>query len=162
MLLPVNFFSVCYTEKETPMPYMQLVYASAATTRFSEDELIDLLGVSRKNNAELNVTGMLLFQDGSFLQVLEGDQEKVERLYKKIEQDRRHGSVVLLLRRDVDERGFGDWSMGYVNVDAKRIGLEGLFDVIRSKPFAELEGDHMRVRAILDGFQQGKWRRSIT
>ncbi len=144
------------------MSFLQLVYASAATTPFTENELLNLLDVSRRNNVELGVTGVLLFMEGSFLQVLEGPPDKVESLYDKIFQDRRHGAVLLLLRREVEDRGFGDWSMGYVNAGKKKKELQGLFDLLGAyKKFSDLQGDQERVRSILNGFKQGKWRRSI-
>ncbi len=61
-----------------------LVYVSSATRPFSGEDLRALLATCRKNNAELGVTGMLLYKDGNFMQVLEGDEEAVRGLYEKI------------------------------------------------------------------------------
>lgn len=144
------------------MAYLQLVYASAASVNFSDEELRDLLAISRENNAKEGVTGVLLFMEGSFLQVLEGGKGAVEELYERISLDQRHGKVVLLLRRFVDERAFGDWAMGYVNAGRKRRELEGFFDLVQSgSRFSDLEGDNERVKQLLSGFKQGKWRRTI-
>ncbi len=60
-----------------------LTYVSSAVRPFAEDELADLLAVSRQNNARLGITGMLLYKDGNFMQVLEGEEAEVRTLYEK-------------------------------------------------------------------------------
>lgn len=144
------------------MPYLQLVYASAAKHTFTEEELAELLRISRENNAKIDVTGILLFLEGSFLQVLEGDPEAVTELYEIINLDLRHGKVILLTKREIEERGFAEWSMGYVNATGQAARLEGLFDILAGRrDFAELADQHEALTAILDGFIDGKWRRTI-
>jgi len=73
-----------------------------------------ILAKSRKNNRQQQIVGGLLFGDGCFLQCLEGEEETVLTLYKKIEADPRHCDVTELARVPVGERTFGDWSMKYV------------------------------------------------
>ena len=72
---------------------LQLGYASAATVEFSDDDLRELLAKSRSNNMAAGITGMLLYHEGSFLQVLEGPSEAVEHLYARIRRDKRHGNA---------------------------------------------------------------------
>jgi Sensors of blue-light using FAD len=90
-----------------------LIYLSAATRPFSQLDLLQLLTKSRENNSGLGVTGMLLFKDGNFLQVLEGEESKVQALYEKIAQDRRHRTLITLSMGYSPERDFPDWSMGF-------------------------------------------------
>lgn len=144
------------------MEYLQLVYASAATRNVDEQELADILAVSRANNTAKGVTGILLFLEGSFLQVLEGVPDTVTELYDTIALDSRHDDVVLLMRRMVEERGFGEWSMGYVDASRHAEKLEGFFNIMRDyKGFAALKSHQTDVRRIIDGFVDGKWRRTI-
>jgi intein-encoded DNA endonuclease-like protein len=51
--------------------------------------IVDLLTVSRKNNKKLGITGMLLYIDETYFQVLEGNEESLHKLYKIIEYDKR-------------------------------------------------------------------------
>ena len=74
---------------------LQVIYASAATRLLNKDELRSLLTVARRNNTELGVSGMLLHDAGSFLQVLEGPPEAVTMLMARIESDPRHHPVIL-------------------------------------------------------------------
>jgi hypothetical protein len=91
----------------------RLVYVSVATRRLVEQDLIDILRTARERNQSLGVTGMLLFRDGDFMQLLEGQESAVRDLYGHIARDTRHRNVIVLLEEFADERLFADWSMGF-------------------------------------------------
>lgn len=94
-------------------PLTQLIYVSNSSHFDNDADLQELLKVSRKNNARLGVTGMLLFHDGIFLQILEGPEQTVKDLYNKIKQDSRHRACRILAAVAVKEKEFGQWSMAY-------------------------------------------------
>ncbi|WP_254509215.1 BLUF domain-containing protein [Anatilimnocola floriformis] len=94
----------------------QLIYLSVSKYDFPEPELRSLLAKARQNNQRLDVTGMLLYRERCFMQVLEGQCSVVESLFKKIGQDPRHEEVSILMSGQIPERSFGDWRMGFVNV----------------------------------------------
>ncbi|MDB5810935.1 MAG: hypothetical protein JWN94_3057, partial [Betaproteobacteria bacterium] len=60
------------------------IYASAAKSAFSNTALAELLAKARKNNRSLEATGMLLYADGSFFQVIEGEAAMIDALFVKI------------------------------------------------------------------------------
>jgi hypothetical protein len=95
-----------------------LVYVSTARTMLSDDALFDILALARKNNHERNVTGVLLYSEGTFIQVLEGANGDVDAIFKKIEQDVRHKNVIVLMNEPLLERNFPNWWMGFTSVDA--------------------------------------------
>jgi hypothetical protein len=99
---------------QTDTQLRRLIYVSAASSRFPQAELDQILAVSRSNNSARGLTGMLLFHDGCFFQVLEGDADTIERTFATISRDTRHSGVIILESRAIDERGFPQWSMGYV------------------------------------------------
>jgi len=114
-----------------------LLYLSSAGTKFSDSELIDLLTKAREKNTRLGVTGMLLYHDGNFLQVLEGDEASVRPLFERINRDPRHQSVIKLIERPLAERQFGEWSMAFRTLDDLPVEqVEGYSDFL-NKPFAE-------------------------
>jgi hypothetical protein len=94
----------------------QLVYISHATAPFSEEELVSLLEDCRKKNKAKEITGMMIYLQDRFIQVLEGDYSTIKRLYTKIERDSRHKKISILLEGESDERIFKDWSMGFKNL----------------------------------------------
>lgn len=90
-----------------------LVYVSSATRDFSVAELSAMLAAFRENNAHLGITGMLLYKDGHFMQVLEGEAGPLEELFRRIVRDPRHKGVITLLEQEVAGRSFGEWSMAF-------------------------------------------------
>lgn len=141
-------------------PLTQLVYASAATVPFSEDDLDALLSQARRCNSQLDVSGVLLYREASFFQVLEGEASTVKSLYNKIGRDKRHDNVLLLANRQIEQRDFGEWSMGYVRNPADVSELPGFVDFFAGQGFTQLATDSRRMQQILDGFRRGRWRRA--
>ena len=90
-----------------------LVYISKALSPFSENDLLNLLIHSRKNNTMEGITGMLLYGNDHFIQLLEGNKEAVTRAFSRIEKDVRHHVEFRLADGPVSQRLFPDWSMGY-------------------------------------------------
>lgn len=96
---------------------ISLVYLSIARQPFSEQALVELLAVSRRNNARDGITGLLLYKGGEFIQVLEGPVDPVVALTEKLEHDPRHGQIQILLQSPLRQRQFADWSMGFHQLD---------------------------------------------
>lgn len=92
------------------MPLLQLVYASRPFG-FDAGTLLGILFKARAKNAAADVTGCLVCRDDIYLQLLEGPEENVTRIYDKIMQDDRHVEVTQLVRHSVDKRMFGAWAM---------------------------------------------------
>ena len=98
------------------MRIKQLVYASRQAVEFDGLRLVSLLYTARDRNAAQDITGVLLYSNGLFVQCLEGPPENVDALYAKICLDPRHGEIVLLQSIDTDERHFESWMMGCARV----------------------------------------------
>lgn len=116
----------------------QLVYVSSATHPFSKPELRALLEKSRANNHRLGVTGMLLYKDGNIMQVLEGERETLEPLFKTIGKDPRHKGVIELINQAIETRQFRDWSMGFRDLnDPDLASVPGYSDFL-NRPLSEV------------------------
>jgi hypothetical protein len=98
--------------------YDRLIYASRAVGSPDEVALVELLQVSRDCNAAGEVTGMLVYAERSFMQMIEGPADAITDTYGRIVKDDRHETVRLLLHERVDERLFPDWTMGFYQPDA--------------------------------------------
>ena len=112
---------------------IKLVYSSTATRVMSDNDLLNLADQSAARNLELDITGILLYQDGTFLQVLEGPDHEVWELYKTIRQDSRHIAIQTLTTEPILSRSFPQWSMGFNN-------LNGV-DVTKIPGYVDLFGD---------------------
>ena len=94
----------------------RLVYASHAAQGAPED-IPGILAWSHRVNPELDVTGVLCFLDGVYMQYLEGDDAALQALFSSIRADTRHRDVTLLERRSVPKRAFPDWAMALLEWD---------------------------------------------
>ncbi|WP_052417217.1 BLUF domain-containing protein [Cellvibrio mixtus] len=94
-----------------------VVYISSAKLGLTHSEIINIVEDSRINNEKNGLTGVMLFNSGNFMQLLEGEDSTVDALYKKIEKDRRHTEVKLLLREPITHRNFSNWTMGFKNIE---------------------------------------------
>lgn len=90
-----------------------LVYISEAARDLSYTDLREILEVSTKNNLRDGITGLLIYRDGYFLQLLEGDEKAVKALVNKIRFDDRNSSLRVLIETFGEERLFGDWAMAF-------------------------------------------------
>jgi hypothetical protein len=100
---------------------IQTAYVSRAAGAMSQESLLSLLQQCLGNNEASGVTGMLLYGNDTFLQVLEGEEAIVDTLVDKIRKDARHSEIRFLYRRPLERRQYTDWSMGF-----KRVSAQGL------------------------------------
>lgn len=100
---------------------IQLIYVSSALNLMTESELLELLEEARVANEQHQITGMLVYQDGSVMQVLEGAEADVTRLYDNIQKDPRHTGIITLLQEPIEIRSFPEWSMAYRKVSADEV-----------------------------------------
>ncbi len=144
------------------MSLIQLIYASAATKPFNQDDLRELLLKARTTNSGLDISGLLLYHRLSFFQILEGEEQVVDELYGRICHDPRHSRLVLLSKATVKKRTFGAWSMGFVDVDRATTTLIGFVNFFNAKSsFLDLQGDSNLVSRLIEGFQDGQWRQHV-
>jgi hypothetical protein len=94
---------------------ISLIYTSTATRPMGRRDLVDLLEACRDKNRKSEVTGLLLYAEGCFMQVLEGPGPVVRNLMKKIEMDKRHRDVETLEVTALDCRAFPEWSMAFLD-----------------------------------------------
>ena len=94
---------------------VRLLYASRAVDT-SVAAIETILSTSRQHNPECGITGILCYGGGIFLQAIEGGRTAVSELYGHIQRDPRHSEVVLLHYEEINERRFGGWTMGQVNM----------------------------------------------
>lgn len=88
-----------------------LTYKSVATATPRRGDINHLVGKARARNRSLDVTGMLLFEDGCFLQTLEGPPRAVAAVWSSIQRDQRHAHIEVLSEHIAASRLFSDWNL---------------------------------------------------
>jgi len=136
---------------------IQLVYVSSATAPMSKTDLLALLNRTRVKNEQAEITGMLLFKDGSFMQALEGRKSVVIPLYEnKIKRDPRHTGIITLFQAEIAEREFPNWSMAFPDLnDASLAAYPGYSEFLnvsfKDKSFTS---DKSKARRLISIFRQ--------
>ncbi|RYY32138.1 MAG: BLUF domain-containing protein [Sphingobacteriaceae bacterium] len=100
-----------------------IIYISTSDKLLNDFELAELLTVSRENNKAVDVTGMLLYAEGTFIQVLEGHKDDVQYIYKKVLNDYRHRNITELANSSINKRNFENWAMGFSSVNREVFSL---------------------------------------
>ncbi len=99
------------------MGLISLAYVSTESRAMSNEDIMDILNTAREFNGSKNITGMLLYRDGYFIQALEGEEAEVQALYDKIAEDDRHQNVLMIHKGPIEKRSFKEWSMGFRNLE---------------------------------------------
>lgn len=137
------------------------IYASAATRQFAAAELTTLLQAARQHNDSAGLTGILLYTEGSFFQVLEGAPKVVEALYAKIEVDKRHDQVTKIVSEAIPSRSFAQWTMGFSQVSRKELALISGSNDFFAGASCFLDLDSGRAKKLISAFRDGRWRKTL-
>lgn len=142
-----------------------LSYKSIATAAPSVADLHTMVGRARTRNRMMNVTGMLLYEGGSFFQTLEGPPEKLDALWTSIKQDPRHDHIEVLSEHAVPARLFSDWDL---LLHSRQDGLRAPATAGRATPQAvashiehlvelALNADDIRINTFIASLEDEGW-----
>jgi len=99
----------------------QLVYSSNRKPNCTEQEIENILASCKKNNPSLNITGVLLYSDTRFIQLVEGDYKIITALYDKIKSDPRHDQSRMISLGPIQEKSFPSWHMGAKKIVGNKV-----------------------------------------
>lgn len=123
----------------------QIIYVSQASQPFSTSALAVLQQQAATKNSAMAITGLLLFRQNYFCQLLEGPTASLLPLYQKIQKDKRHKEVTTLLQREIATRAFPEWDMLLMNVDIQTATLPDFTPLpILQGMVSRASGDHGR------------------
>jgi hypothetical protein len=135
-----------------------IVYVSTAAVRFDETDLEALLATTRTKNSARDVSGMLVFCGGNFLQVLEGPAGTVDDVFAAIGADPRHRDIRKILDIPITARQFGDWSMAFSHA-RNREAFDGAINLIgEAEDMAGRLAEDNSLRKIILGFVERNQR----
>ncbi|MEO0908759.1 MAG: BLUF domain-containing protein [Pseudomonadota bacterium] len=97
-----------------------------------EREMANIATTAQDHNAKQDITGVLFFENGHFLQALEGEEAKLRELYNRITNDPRHKNLNTLVDTPISKRSFSDWSMDTFFVDTPELINPETIKTIRS------------------------------
>ena len=140
-----------------------IIYQSTETRRLSDEELRQLLQQWRAANQRWGITGMLLYSEGQFLQIIEGEEAAVRSLFDNIARSYYHVHVDKLADGPIQQRCFSAWSMGFVPLQPE--AFSRVLGYLNPQNSAELaayaHGCDDELAALLHSFvheqQEGLW-----
>lgn len=134
----------------------QLVYVSNRKPNCTAEEIEKILAACKKNNPALNITGVLLYSDTKFIQLVEGDAKVITALYDKIKLDSRHSNPMMLSYGPIKEKSFPSWHMGSKKMANDQVDFKTDISTEDKAIFNNLlngvEADGQRILTILKKF----------
>ena len=89
-----------------------IIYLSSATNLMTDAEIEALLVSARNSNAAQNITGVLMYLDGNFVQYIEGPEDNLLKTYNHISSSPKHKDIIKIMDKSIAVRNFPDWLMG--------------------------------------------------
>lgn len=80
------------------------MYVSTARPGISQESIYELMQKTKKFNDSKGIDGLLLFSEGNFLQVIEGEKEEILKLWDRIQKDPDHYNVIRIFDRSTPAR----------------------------------------------------------
>lgn len=108
-----------------------ICYVSTAADELTFEETKDLLHETRDSNNKKNLKGILLYSEGNFFQVLEGEKKEVLKLYEKIKKDPRHYNIIQIVGKDIEQGSFDDYKVD-VLTENKKIEVDIMKEYLES------------------------------
>lgn len=93
-----------------------ICYISSSSAYEAIEDIKHIYKKAKANNLKNSISGILIFHNGNFLQVLEGKQEKVDSTFDKIKFDTRHNNIIKVININIEERIFEDYNFGFTIV----------------------------------------------
>ena len=89
----------------------QLIYKSECVSDITPELIESVLFAATSFNEQRGITGILLYSENVFLQLLEGDPVDVDELYRRILKDERHTNVRTVYLGYAESRAYPLWRM---------------------------------------------------
>lgn len=96
-----------------PKDLVELTYLSEAVSDMSFLGLMRLLESARAFNQEHGITGILFYDNQQFGQIIEGERANIMKVWKRIQEDKRHHRIELLEIREITERTYPEWLLRF-------------------------------------------------
>ena len=109
------------------MNLVQIIYASRTCRSLDQGEIIDILRKSQAKNQKNKISGLLLYCNGQFLQLIEGPEKAVNELFDTISNDSRHNGIEIIHKTNVESMVMPTWAMGYFSPELNLADFQDAF-----------------------------------
>ncbi len=113
--------------------WQTISYVSTANPTLKDSDIQDLFEDIKSNNEKNNITGILMYSNGNFFQVLEGEKNKVRNLFNKIKVDYRHYDIIKIFDREIRHKAFSDYNSSFTIVSDNYNHIDDLEHFLEEK-----------------------------
>jgi len=99
-------------------------YLSTANKDLNQDEVAELLDLTEIRNNNAGVNGLLIYSDGNFFEVIEGEETKIKELFENIKVDPRHRNILIVFEKSIDKPLFDDKEANFISENTKHRQME--------------------------------------
>jgi len=99
-------------------------YLSTANKDLNQDEVAELLDLTEIRNNNAGVNGLLIYSDGNFFEVIEGEETKIKELFENIKVDPRHRNILIVFEKRIDKPLFDDKEANFISENTKHRQME--------------------------------------
>ena len=135
---------------------LRLFFISAATHFHTAKELNEIMRASRMRNRAEGVSSLMIYNDGSFAQLMEGPKQAVLNVFERIKADKRHNGVAVIFQEETGKRITEGWDMQLL--PASKIASDDDYDFMtlpafHASPQYEAAMKHPALRGFLASFK---------
>lgn len=94
-------------------------YVSTANPDLNEEDIASLFKQVNEFNKHHDITGVLLYAETNFFQLIEGEEMVIKNLYSRIEKDSRHNNIIKFVDKPVDKPAFDGYISRFVTETSK-------------------------------------------
>jgi hypothetical protein len=116
----------------------QLVYVSNRKANCTQEEIEKILDACKRNNPSLDITGVLLYSDTKFIQLVEGEYKVINDLYDRIKTDPRHDQTRLISMGPIQSKAFPSWHMGARKIAGNELDFKTSISTADKETFKSL------------------------
>lgn len=132
------------------MQIRQLIYRSEKASNLPESEIQFMLQKFKEPNTIHEITGVLFYIDGYFIQCIEGTEANVEQLLSNITHDDRNTGLTVLNDITLPERRFPTWWMGFKNMSTNELMQQkGFIDISSKESLETILGRHQAMLGLM-------------
>lgn len=131
-------------------------YVSSASNSLEQSEIVEILQQTEVRNNEIGIKGLLVFSDGNFFEVIEGEEKLIKELFMTIKSDSRHSNIIVIFEKYLDVELFDEeaHASGFIsqNTQYRSIKVDNFYECIKDLD----AGTQNVVRSILELFEKNK------
>ncbi len=91
-----------------------ICYVSTANQDISSSEIVEILQQTESRNNQHGINGMLVYSEGTFLEVIEGEKKMIKELFESISVDKRHKNLIVIFEKDINKKLFLDEESAFI------------------------------------------------